>query len=435
MKKLLLICLTMAFAASAYATSVSFSAKTMAVEAVPYYNTNKVKLDNPIYYSENDTSDNLSAGNVIMFTLTNAKWDGTGYNLYDNATADIGDCGVQTDATKLLCTLNSAVIDSSPVAVATTSDNGTIIPDTGLTSSDNITVKATVYADLNNYNAGISNSAFTPANPANIINVEDQFVISVEPGTDTINVNDSRMGFVDGDNTKVDNDSSANVVIKNDNTIDYPVQGTTNLAIEIDAQNASGISYVNLEGNGSSTGVNDNVTAVNDVFTLSETYTATGDDNVTVTFYADGVNPLQTQTFTVTTTLDFANNQTDEELSSTLLTWDINGAQFVVPYLKSNNDTYVKINNGSTQDAPVTVDVYDTEGNKVSSVDLGVTVPANSAVLISGAKIYNTAIAQKAWAPQSVQFTPKFTVAAPASDISYIAIERLSKGDRVIKSE
>jgi len=146
-----------------------------------------------------------------------------------------------------------------------------------------------------------------------------------------------------------------------------------------------------------------------------------------------GEDKLNPDSFSVTATLDFANDNLyrDVSLNSTkIIIWDINGWVGTVPYMfasaATQEDTFIKIFNNSTVDGEVTVDVTTDTGTQRLNVSLG-TVDAGTVGLFWASNIITAAGLTN---PQA--FGAVFTVNAPQNSITAMAVQkRIGTSDRV----
>ena len=268
---------------------------------------------------------------------------------------------------------------------------------------------------------------------------ETEDTSNADPALDIIDVNPPlyRTGFLDddGDNNNFDSDVTVTVI---NNQLDVPLQVDNNDNIKIVLKgDFTGVQSVTAtdEANNNINGTTD----PNGNYVLSSAFVDNdndGDAELDLLITVDGQTPLNPQTILSDITFDF--NEilaTDDTVLATdrpIIKWDINGAQFKVPYLFNNANTWVRISNDGPVAGEITVDVFDENGNKQSNVSLG-TVSPNSSVLIYASDIVNAAI-NAGWSATNVtRFTAIFTVAAPAGNISAVAVQRIPGGvDRVI---
>ena len=149
----------------------------------------------------------------------------------------------------------------------------------------------------------------------------------------------------------------------------------------------------------------------------------TGDWKVSLTVEADEVLPAGTKI----TPLE----------NETLLTWGINGSQFIVPYLHTQADygTYVVVTNTSTADAEVSLDVYSDKSLKggqtqasmaCSNITLA-TIPANSTATYYPSDINSAIDATSGCANFSTtneRFMGQFSLVAPSNNIHAVAFQK-----------
>ena len=147
---------------------------------------------------------------------------------------------------------------------------------------------------------------------------------------------------------------------------------------------------------------------------------------------------LNPDTFKITATLDFTNDNLYADVSlaqTTIIIWDINGWVGTVPYMFASGtqaeDTFIKIFNNSTVDGEVTVDVTPDAGGTVLNVSLG-TVPAGTiGIFWAGSGAGN--IAELAGLPLGSAFGAVFIVNAPQNNVTAIADQkRPGAVDRVV---
>ena len=271
-----------------------------------------------------------------------------------------------------------------------------------------------------------------------IAETQDNSNPNSDPALDTIDVNPPlyRKGFLD-DDSDGNYDSDVRVsVINNNLDIALPVDSndTYTLTLKGDFTGVQSIVGIDEDSN--------NINATQDAdgnYVISTSFNDSDSDNTAdldVVITVDGQTALNPQTITADLVFDFneilAANDTNLFSDRSIIKWDINGAQFKVPYLYNNSNTWVRISNDGPVAGEITADVFDEAGNKQTNVSLGVVQP-NSSVVIYASDIVNAAI-QAGWAATNVtRFTAIFTVAAPAGNISAVAVQRIPGGvDRVI---
>lgn len=181
--------------------------------------------------------------------------------------------------------------------------------------------------------------------------------------------------------------------------------------------------------------------------------TAGGDIVITVS----GTEALNTATYTTTVTfttfdVDTAGNDIPTSVDNKVVcsneithVWDINGAQFIVPY--NNNDdanygTMLFINNASEADASVTIDVI---ANSLGDTDLNVTgiatyadgssidVAAGEHLFISKTSLQDAidaAVPGLASSNGSIRYAIKVTVTAPAASVHVTALQNDPAGPK-----
>jgi len=338
-----------------------------------------------------------------------------------------------------------------------TSDNPTIIFNPSISPTQTVSISVPYAEDVGGTRLQL---AETPS-PTDIISFEQQFNISFGRGDSTIDVTapSYRTKFVDEDpvndilNSSDDTDltaSAGTITVDNDSdsTVDdfIPDGEISHLAVTIGNNSTDYTAFdfsndrvfIDWDGNDQTDIVGDEIlfdattkTANIPGGVLPSHGTVMTDDVYVGVTGNDVLNP---QIIPIDATLSF----TDPDYTSVnasdnqFITWNINGSQFKIPYLYNNSSTWVRISNDGPVAGDISVDLFDESGNRITNLQLG-TVNPNSSVVLYASDIVNAAISAGWTATNVGRFTAIFTVTAPGSNISAVAVQRIPGGvDRVI---
>ncbi len=241
----------------------------------------------------------------------------------------------------------------------------------------------------------------------------------------------------------------------NSSTSSVKIVKEANVTFALDtAGDAYDVAISTSTTNAAITGVTFNANATDDtvanVWTFSTDAVAdviTADVNTVIT--VDGIEPMNTSSFGTTVTftafnLDNLGNPVPAAASPatvcnnvTANTWKINGAQFIVPYVSTNEDygVHLLINNASsvTTPAEVSIDVIaSTTGDVVSNIPAGTIAPLThryvSAEELQG--LVAAAIPSLDSENGSNRYGIRVTVTSPAADVTATAMQNESDGTK-----
>jgi len=413
-------------------------------------------------------STDLPSGTRLVFELQNGEWGDNEYYLINKDDESIVATTDAVNGNQLVFIVgNSQVPAGTQLVLSAAQPNGDGVLDPAEVKSPKIkvyesfatsgvTVGVTqAYDSVGTIYGGL-------ADPITIIKPYQQFVATVTKATATIDVNEPsyRKNFVDetavgGDTTLTTTTAKINIINKCD-VADLDGDGTddTSYCIDLDTNaNVANISMV-IKAESSMVGVasieligddgtkepatidvtNGTATINVDASTGGGVFINGVKDDVKLTLTGEDI--LYPQDFKVDLNLDFASDTTynDDSLiaGDVIYEWNINGAQFKIPYLYNSSSTFVRIANEASMAGEISVDLFDESGNIIRGVSLG-TVPGQGARVIFANEIVEAAKAA-GWTPDSTgRFTAIFTVAAPANNVSAIAVQKIPGGvDRVI---
>jgi len=325
----------------------------------------------------------------------------------------------------------------------------TVVANQGLAKGAKVTAQVTLAKDDN---GNTQNAPLTAVE--DLIEVVDGITAAVTaPVTNSvIDVDSGRTNFVAGGATTLTSSQSTTVTITtNAAEVGLVLNGATDTYdLVIERDNCSGLDDVagSIVVGGGGAPADFNASAgckwqwTGD-FTLGDaTGSALTGAGETATITVNGTDVLQTGDWT--TTLKIKANEitpatTEVTLldSETLITWSINGAQFIVPYINTNAayGTYLVVTNTSDKDGDMSMDVYADKGNKLGetqaamacqNVSIG-TIPANSTATFYPSDL-NTAIDATAgcanFSTTNDRYLGQFSVVAPDNSIHATAFQK-----------
>ena len=439
-------------------------AKEVIAGAAKSVDLNQTNVDRSLIYVPDIA---LAQGATIEITMTNGaikKTSGNTIYLADgNSSQEVGkmtDFTVNADDTgytwmRFQITDPDGLVSGDSVYFAKTKDGAlasgqiSVIVNKGLSAGAEVTAQVTRAKDDNGND---QNSPKTASE--SIAKVVDGITVSINPvdAVSTINVNKDRMKFLETTGKSPANDtlvksytakldvntSAADVGLSltGSDTFDLNISGTDCSGITAMravnsnlAPDTNGTCWFDFQGNfgaGLGAKLKSDSSTHGDYFEFTvdgDTILNPQDWVANMVIKADEVTPADTE-------LKVLNN-------STILTWKLNGEQFIVPYLNTSAayGTYLVVTNSSAKDAPMTMDVYADKGQKLGqaqsalvcqNVTVG-TVPAHSTATFYPADFNNAIDGTSGCANFSTtndRFMGKFSLVAPTDTIHAAAFQK-----------
>lgn len=244
------------------------------------------------------------------------------------------------------------------------------------------------------------------------------FVSSVDAGFTQVGLYDTWATTGMSANLLPTNQIDINVADTGSDFVDLVVTGDTETIIELDgddvfADNSNdAASFYTEEGT-----VNDNA------WYATLEYSG-ADDSEVMNFNYD---------VSVKYSLDFSDSNFLDHCETTEAAFDIgvNGAVLKVPYTYDTSGNFIRITNEHSEEALITLDIFDESGNQMNSVTTG-TVGEHASVVYLASDLIDLAISE-GYMGTGNRHTMTFTVTAPKDSVHGVSVQKIPGGvDRVL---